>query len=117
MGLLEDFVHQRFIDRCGTKHITLQDKLICRLFYLEERLANPWCLLFKCFGNLTTIDGWIHGEQPLSGTDEISIGMAHPELAHMPGKVCDGTHDVCLGLLSLAIDCIGILDEQDDLSA
>src|SRR5438874_9072883 len=41
--------------------------------------------------------------------------MAYPELAHMPGVVGEGAHDVYLGLLGLAIDSVDVVDEEDNL--
>src|SRR5260370_41689866 len=41
--------------------------------------------------------------------------MAHPELSHVPGIVGEFAHDICLGLLGLAIDCVYVVYEEDDL--
>src|SRR5947207_1701682 len=41
--------------------------------------------------------------------------MAYPELAHMPGVIGEWAHDVCLGLLGLAIDGIDVVDEEGNL--
>ena len=35
----------------------------------------------------------------------------------MPGIVSKRAHDVCLGLLGLAIDSVYVLNEEDDLNA
>jgi hypothetical protein len=43
--------------------------------------------------------------------------MAHPELSHVPGIVGEFTHDVCLGLLGLAIEVVYVLYEEGDLNA
>src|SRR6266536_1427911 len=73
--------------------------------------------MLKRISHLTAIGCRVHRKQPLSRTDEVSIGMAHPELPHVPGIVSQWTHNVGPGLLSLVIDLIGILHEQDDLNA
>ena len=41
--------------------------------------------------------------------------MAYPELPHVPGVVCEGAHNVCPRLLSLVIDYLNIVDEENNL--
>src|SRR2546425_427341 len=42
--------------------------------------------------------------------------MAHPELSHMPGILGQWAHNVCLSLLSLAIDSLYVIYDEDDLN-
>ena len=53
----------------------------------------------------------------MSGSDEVAVGMAHPELPHVPGIVSKRAHDVCLDRLSLSIHGVYIIDEEDNLNA
>src|SRR5215472_9328598 len=71
----------------------------------------------KGIGDLAAVGRWIHGQDPLRRADEIAVGMAYPELPHVPGVVSEGAHNVCLSLLGLAIDSVDVLDKEDNLYA
>ena len=66
---------------------------------------------------LAMIGSGVDGENPLCGTDEVAIGMAHPELSHVPGIVGERARDVGTGALSLSIHGLYVIDEQDDFNA
>ena len=115
--MLEYLRHQGFIDRCRAKKVSLLRKAIGGLFHCEQFLGNARRIALKSLGDLATIGRRVHGEDLLSGADEVAIGMAHPELPHVPGVVGQFTRDVCPGLLSLVIDSIYVLYEEDNLNA
>src|SRR6266704_2071646 len=115
MGLLENPRHQDFIDRGCAQHVSLLSQLISCLFHGEQFLGNARCITLKGVDDLAAIGCWVHGQDLLRRADEVAVGMAYPELPHVPGVVCERTHDVCPGLLSLAIDSLNVVDEKDDL--
>src|SRR6266849_10542797 len=117
MGLLEYLRHQGFIDRCRFEIVSLLHKAISSLFYCEQFLSNARCIALKSVGNLATIDSRVHGENLLSRTYEVAVGMAYPELSHVPGVAGKWAHDICPGLLGLAIDSVYVLYKEDDLNA
>ncbi len=53
----------------------------------------------------------------LRRTYQVAIGVAHPELAHVPGVVCDGPCALGSCLPGLLIDGLYIVYQQDDLNA
>src|SRR6266566_1931811 len=117
MGLLEYLRHQGFIDRCRFEIVSLLHKAISSLFYCEQFLSNARCIALKSVGTLATLDSRVHGENLLSRTYEVAVGMAYPELSHVPGVVGEWAHDICPSLLGLAIDGIHVVYEEDDLHA
>ncbi len=48
-------------------------------------------------------------------TDEVTIGVADPKLTQMPGVIGEWTDDLCPGLLSLTINSVDVVDEEDNL--
>src|SRR6266581_4637934 len=85
MGLLEYLRHQGFIDRCRLEIVSLLRKAISSLFHCEQFLSNARCIALKSVGYLATIGSRVHGEYLLSGTYEVAVGVAYPELSHVPG--------------------------------
>src|SRR5260370_18321184 len=116
-GLLESLRDQGFIDRCRFEIVSLLHKAISSLFYCEQFLSNARCIALKSVGNLATIDSRVHGENLLSRTYEVAIGMAYPELSHVPGVVGEWAHYICPGLLGLVINSVYVLYKEDDLNA
>ena len=71
--------------------------------------------LLESVGDLPTLRRRVHRQDALRGADEVAVGMTHPELPHVPGVVCERSHDVCPGLLSLVIDRIDVVDQENNL--
>jgi hypothetical protein len=59
----------------------------------------------------------VHREEPLRRAYEVAIGMAHPELSHMPGIVGKRARNIHLSLLSLTIDGVHVIDEEHNFHA
>src|SRR5258708_22148577 len=76
-----------------------------------------WGVASKGVGDLAAIGCWVHGQDPLRGAEEVAVRMAYPELPHVPGVIGKGAHNVCPGLLGLAIDSVDVVDEEDNLHA
>jgi hypothetical protein len=57
----------------------------------------------------------VHGQDALRPTNEVDIGMADPELPQLPGVIGERTDDICTGLLSLTINSVDVVNEEDNL--
>src|SRR5438876_8805438 len=113
MGLLENLHHNGFIDRCRPEIVSLLRKAISGLFHCEQFVSNAWYIALKRFGYLASIDRRIYREYLLGGTYEVAVGMAYPELSHMPGVVSERAHDICPGLHRLVINSVYVLDKEN----
>ena len=114
--MFEYLRHQGFIDRCRSEVVSLLHETISCLFHGEQFLGNARRIALKSVGYLATIGSRVYGEDLLGGAYEVAIGMAHPELSHVPGIVGEFTHDVRLGQLGLAIEVVYVLYEEGDLN-
>src|SRR5690242_13274265 len=117
VGLLKDLLHDHFIDRRCTKIVLLPSKTVSNIFDRQQLLIDPLFTFSESADYLTTICIWINGEKPLRRAYQIPIRMAYPELPHMPGVVGQLSHNLGMGLLSLTIDGIHVIDDEDDFDA
>src|SRR5262249_22224342 len=78
-------------------------------------IGNSRVIVAEGIGDLLAIGPRVRGRDALCRAEEVAIGVAHPELPHVPGENGERADDLCPSLLSLAIDIIDVLDEEDDL--
>src|SRR6266516_1097755 len=117
MGFFEDLRHQCFIDCSSTQVILLQHEPISFLFHCCQFLGNTWYVALKHSGDLVMVGCRVNREDLLRRADEVAVGVAHPELSQVPGKVCQWAYNIGSGLLSLTVDGIDALYKEYDLNA
>src|SRR6266571_3960242 len=110
MRTIEYFRYQHFIDTRRTEIVSLLSQAVSSVLDRKQLLGNLWFFTSKSSAYLTEIDIWLNGEQSLSRSYQIPIGMAYPELAHVPGIFSQWTGYRCLGLLGLTIHCVHVIN-------
>lgn len=115
--MFEYFRYQCFVDGCRTEIVLLLRKSVSGLFDCLQFFRNARFILLKGVGYLATVGGRVDGENSLRRTYEVAVGVAYPELAHVPGVVGYRAYNVCAGLLGSAIHGVYVIDEEDNFNA
>jgi hypothetical protein len=65
-----------------------------KTLHRAQFLGNTWGIASKGIGDLPTIRRRVHGQDALCRTDEVAIGVSHPELPHMPRVIGPGRRTI-----------------------